>query len=113
MVSSNESKAGMPVPKEMYALLGPPPLLSTESPERFNAIFDQLVACLKPQNLLELIHVRDFAIASWEAERYTRYRSMSFGRRFQRMNEEQIQRAKAQKARRQERLRNYAEQAGE
>jgi hypothetical protein len=113
MPSSKEPTAGMAVPIEMYALLGPPPILSTESAERFNGIFDQLVACLKPRDHLELMLIRDFAVASWEADRYIGHRSLSFNRCFRQNIEQQVQQLKAQNARRKERVTNFHRQSGE
>lgn len=113
-MSANEiAKASSSIPVEMATLLGPPPILSTESTERFNGVFEQLVACLKPQNALELMMIRDYAVASWEADRYIRHRSLAFNRRFRQNIEHQIQQLKEQKARRMERVANYHRQSGE
>ncbi len=113
MPTSKEPSADMPVPADMYVLLGPPPILSTESIGRFNGIFDQLVACLKPRDFLELKLISDFAVASWEADRYVGHRSLAFNRRFRQNMEHQIQQLKEQKARRKERVANYHRQSGE
>jgi hypothetical protein len=67
---------------DMKALLPPVPVLATESLEQFEQIFDQLVASLKCQDMVELIHIRDFALAAWEEARYTRHRVVAFDRKF-------------------------------
>jgi hypothetical protein len=67
---------------DMKALLPPLPVLATESLEQFEKIFDQLIASLKCQDMVELIHIRDFAVAAWEEARYTRHRVVAFDRKF-------------------------------
>ncbi len=113
MPSRQQLAAGMPISEEMRILLGPPPILSSESVDRFNRIFNQLLECLKPRDIVEVMLIRDFAVASWEADRYTGHRSLAFNRRFRQNIEHQIQQLKEQKARRKERVANYHRQSGE
>jgi hypothetical protein len=47
-------------PESSKALFGPPPVLSTEEPKQFDALFKQVVVCLKPRDALELILTRHF-----------------------------------------------------
>jgi hypothetical protein len=44
--------------------------------------------------------VRDFAIPSWELDRYTRHRTVAFDRKFKDTLEVQVQQLKTQRARR-------------
>jgi hypothetical protein len=67
---------------DMKALLPPLPVLAIESLEQFEKIFDQVVASLKCQDMVEMIHIRDFAFAAWEEARYTRHRVVAFDRKF-------------------------------
>jgi hypothetical protein len=67
---------------DMTALLPPVPVLATESLQQFEKIFDQLVATLKCQDMVELIYIRDFALAAWEEARYARHRVVAFDRKF-------------------------------
>ena len=83
-------------------LLGPAPILSTESEEQFDQIFDQLIAALKPQDMVEGILTRDFAVPSWEINRNVRYRTLSLERSFRQSLDFQVQRIKSQNARKQE-----------
>ena len=85
---------------EMKALFAAPPVLSTESAEQFRKVFDQVAVSLNVQDMVELILVRDFAISSWELDRYTRHRTVAFDRKFQDMLEAQVQQLKTQRARR-------------
>lgn len=102
MNSENAGNTGAASPIEMKTLLGPPPILSTESAERFGQVFDQLIACLKPQDMVEGILVWEFAIPSWEINRYTRHRTVSFDRSFKQSLDFQVQRVKTQKARKEQ-----------
>ena len=83
-------------------LLGPAPILSTESGERFDQIFDQLIAALEPQDMVEGILVRDFAVPSWEINRNVRYRTLSLERSFKQSLDFQAQRIKSQNARKED-----------
>jgi len=67
---------------DMKALLPPVPVPAAESLEQFEMVFDQLLASLKCQDMVELIHIRDFAVAAWEEARYTRHRVVAFDRKF-------------------------------
>lgn len=86
-------------------------ILSTESAEQFEQIFDELLDCLKGQDVVEGILIREYAEASWEIHRYTRLRTLSFERNFKQTLDYQVQRLKVQRTRRQERAANFAEHA--
>ncbi len=85
---------------EMKALFAAPPVLATESADQFEKVFDQVAASLNVQDMVELILVRDFAIPSWELDRYTRHRTVAFDRKFKDTLEAQVQQPKIQRARR-------------
>jgi len=68
---------------DMKALLPPVPVLATESLEQFEKIFDQLIASLNCSDMVEMIYIRDFAVAAWEEARYTRHRVVAFDRKFE------------------------------
>ena len=85
---------------EMKALFAAPPVLATESADQFEKVFDQVAASLNVQDMVELILVRDFAIPSWELDRYTRHRTVAFDRKFKDTLEAQVQQLKTQRARR-------------
>jgi hypothetical protein len=84
---------------EFIALFGPPPVLRTESRENFEELLDQVMACLKPQDVIEAMLTRDFVYASWLIARYSQHQTVSVERRFLQSLEFQAQRAKVQKAR--------------
>ena len=106
---SDNGKDAPPTPAELQAMLGPPLVLSTESEAHFNKVFDQLIAAVKPQDMVEAILIRDFAVASWEINRYTRQRTLSLERGFKQNLEFQAQRIKSHRARQQGLATNLAE----
>jgi hypothetical protein len=67
---------------DMKALLPPVPVLATESLEQFEKIFDRLLASIKCQDMVEMIYIREFAVAAWEEARYIRHRVVAFDRKF-------------------------------
>jgi hypothetical protein len=84
------------------ALFGPPPVLSTEEPKQFDGLFDQVIACLKPQDTVELILIRHFVYALWEIERLTRYGTVSIERWSRETLQLRAQQEKLQKARKED-----------
>lgn len=96
---------------EAIKLLGPSVLLSTESERNFDRVFNKLLTCLKVEDEFEVLLVRDLAEASWELHRYSRLRGRSFERRFRQSLDFQVQRVKAQRARKQELIGTVAAQA--
>lgn len=93
------------------ALLPAPSILSTEFAVEFELLFDKLLACLKAQDALEAMLIRDLAETSWELHRYGRLRGLSFERSFKQSLDFQVQRMKAQQARKQKQIGTLAEHA--
>jgi hypothetical protein len=96
----------------MKELLPPVPVLATESLEQFEKIFDQVVAALHVDDMVELILVRDFVLASWEVARYARHRAVAFDRKFKDTLEVQVSHLCDQKARREALAQRLAEYLG-
>ena len=96
---------------ELKELLDPVLVLSSESAERFEAVFDKLLACLNVQDIVEGILIRDLAETSWQLHRCSRLRTLSFERSFKQSLDFQVQRKKAQQTRKQEQVGNLAEHA--
>ena len=95
-------------PAELRQLLGPAPILSTESADQFEKVLDRLIAALKPRDMVEGLLIWDFAIPSWEINRYARHRTVAFDRGFKQDLEFQVQRIKNEKARREDLAANLA-----
>jgi hypothetical protein len=96
---------------KLEGLLGRAIILNTESSGQFYGIQRRLFEAFEPQDIVEAILIRDFALASWEINRYTRHRTLSFDRSFRQSLEFQAQRLKSQNARRQELATHLAEDA--
>jgi hypothetical protein len=93
------------------ALLPAPSILSTESVMEFERLFDKLLTCLNVQDALEAMLIRDLAELTWELHRYSRLRGLSFERSVKQSLDFQVQRMKAQQARKQEQIGTLAEHA--
>ncbi len=111
MGSNIKAQTSGPSPAAINALLGPAPILSTESAEQFDKVFDQLIVCLKVQDMVEGILIWDFAVPSWEINRYSRHRTVSFDRSFKQSLEFQVQRVKNEMAKTQGLASDIAQQA--
>src|SRR5580693_1599975 len=61
-------------------LLGSPPVLSSENPEHYKEIFLLVAACVKPQNLIEVINIWHYTCSSWFIKRYLRHATLAIER---------------------------------
>jgi hypothetical protein len=98
---------------DMKALLPPVPVLATESLEQFEKVFDQVLVALHVQDMVELILIRNFALPSWELDRYTRHRVVAFDRKFKGVLQDQVAHLQTQQARREALARKLAEHLGQ
>ena len=62
------------------ALLGSPPVLSSENPEHYKEIFRLVAACVQPQNMLEVMNLWHYTCASWLIKRYLRHATVAIER---------------------------------
>jgi hypothetical protein len=106
-----ESKMSNSLLALMY-LFGPPPVLSSENIDHYNEMCGRMTACLDPEDFLELAEVRIVVDSTWEAQRYSRHRTLSVERRLRQSLEFQQERARAIKKRREQEIRNLAEKLG-
>ena len=65
-----------PAPEDVVALLGPPPLLSTEDPQVYHDLLSRVVRAAAPRHMIDWILVRDFVDLTWEIQRIRRYKVM-------------------------------------
>jgi hypothetical protein len=93
-------------------LFGPPPVLSSENIEYYDAMWNQLTAYITPIDIVELMLVRNLVDATWELQRYVRHRTLSVERRFRKSREFQQKRAENIKNRREEEIRRLAQKMG-
>jgi hypothetical protein len=61
-------------------LLGSPPVLSSENPKHYKEIFLLVAACVKPQNMIEVINLWHYTCASWFIKRYLRHATLAIER---------------------------------
>lgn len=80
---------------ELEVLCGPPPVLSTESPELYETIAAGLFAAHKPRDVMEKLLVRQMADAAFEMLRYLRHKNWTIDRRYREYLNYQAQHAKA------------------
>ena len=111
MSKGKNAKTCRPTLTELKELLGPVLVLSSESAEQFKLVLDKLLACFNAQDIVEVILIRGYAEADWDARRYSLLRTVSFERGFKQRLDFQVQRIKTQHARQQKQVDNLAEYA--
>jgi hypothetical protein len=79
---------------ELTKLFGPPPILSTENLEIYQAMAAHILRCVKPEDFVVLILVKDFINYEWEVLRLTRHKSWAIERKFRQRLEYQKSREK-------------------
>jgi hypothetical protein len=57
-------------------LLSMPPLLTTESPDQFASLCEDLEQAIQPNNVIERTYVHDIATLIWEILRFRRYKTI-------------------------------------
>jgi hypothetical protein len=98
--------------QELTPLFGPPPVLSSEDAQHYDQTWQGLVACLVPQDFMELYLIRQVLNEIWKIARYTRHQAVGIERRFHTIREFQAQRTKEQKARKENLASELAEKTG-
>ena len=85
--------------RRYLALLGPPPVLSSENARDFEETLYLSVAAAKPRNMLQVINLRRFVCCSWFTMRYQRHGTVLIERTARRNREVRAQLEKLQKER--------------
>ncbi len=94
-------------------LFGPLPVLTTENTEQFQEIFNQVIACLSPQDMIELMFIRDYVYEAWHINRLRRHGTVAIERWYHQSQAYQAQRIKVLKARRDDCVNKLAERLGQ
>jgi hypothetical protein len=63
-------------------IFGPPPVLSTENVEAYNAMLAYCSNSVKPRDFIEQMLIRDTVDASWEIRRYLMHKNWGIERKF-------------------------------
>lgn len=85
------------------ALLGPPPILSSEDPMHFKEMFRLVAEAVRPRNMIEMICIWHYVCATWIIARYTRHGTVVIERHAQQARLFREQRAKLRQQRKSER----------
>src|ERR1700733_6076163 len=97
---------------EFGALLGLPPVLSTESVEQYNDLWKNLSASFMPMDFLEVLLIKQVQNETWKIMRYTRHQAVGVNRHFRENLKFQIKRKKDQKVRRESLNYQLAQKSG-
>jgi hypothetical protein len=91
------------------ALLGPPPILSSEKKEDFDEILRLSAQCVKPRNMIEVIGLWHSTCATWFTKRYVRHATVAIERVAQQTHTFHAERAKLREERKSNRERKEVE----
>jgi hypothetical protein len=86
--------------REFGALFGAAPVLSSESEQHYNEMWEKLIECLMPNDFMELLLIRQLQNETWKILRYTKHQTIAIERRFRQSLEFQEQHKKETLARR-------------
>jgi hypothetical protein len=98
---------------ELSALLGEPPVLSSENAGDYNLMWQKLIECFMPGDLMELVLVRQIQNETWTIIRLHRHRTLAVERRFRETNGFLAERRKELKAKKQALAEEVARKAGQ
>jgi hypothetical protein len=79
---SEEKKSTEAQLAELRQVVGPPPVLSSESMQRYDEIMAQLMECFAPQGFMQQLLLKDLTDCTWEMARYSRHTTLLMDRRF-------------------------------
>jgi hypothetical protein len=92
--STNNSPLNDAEVRRCLALLGPPPVLSSENAKAFEEMLYLSVAAKKPRNMLQVMSLHHSVSCSWIAMRYRRHGTMLIERTARQNQAVRVQRAK-------------------
>jgi hypothetical protein len=61
---------------ELKELFGPPPVLSSEDPKAYDAMWARILESLKTSDFIEQMLSKDLTDATWEMKRYSRHKAL-------------------------------------
>ena len=95
--------------REFGALFGAAPVLSSESEQHYNEMWENLIECFLPNDFMELLLIRQVQNETWKMMRYTKHQTIGIERGYRQSLEFQEQREKEQLARREVLAKELAE----
>lgn len=97
---------------ELKALLGPPPVLSSEGLDHYDQIFDRTVECLGASDIVGLMLIKRYVDSTFASFRYSRHATLTIERRHRQSAEFQAKRNKEQKQRKEAAVRDLSKKIG-
>ena len=67
---------------ELRKLFGPPPVLSSEDPKAYDAMWARILQSLNASDFIEQMLSKDLADATWEMKRYSRHKALVIERQY-------------------------------
>jgi hypothetical protein len=81
---------------DLKELFGPPPVLSSEDSNAYDAVMVRFVESIKPKDFIEQMFIKDLTDSTWEIRRYSRHKALLVEREFDALAEEAEQDEEAQ-----------------
>ena len=67
---------------ELRKLFGPPPVLSSEDPKAYDAMWARILQSVNASDFIEQMLSKDLADATWEMKRYSRHKALVIERQY-------------------------------
>jgi hypothetical protein len=61
---------------DLKELFGPPPVLSSEDSNAYDAVMVRFVESIKPKDFIEQMFIKDLTDLTWEIKRYSRHKAL-------------------------------------
>ena len=83
---------------ELKKLFGPPPVLSSEDPKAYDAMWARILESLKASDFIEQMLGKDLTDATWEMKRYSRHKALVIERQYREQQEMEEEAEEAEEA---------------
>jgi len=103
------SKSTAAVLSDLKRWFGPPPTLTSENRQAYDEIMEGLVETYTPQDIMEMMLIRQLADSNWQIVRCTRHKNLAVDRKLREQREFQLERARKLAELREARTRERAE----
>jgi predicted ATP-dependent protease len=98
---------------DLSALLGEPPVLSSENAENYQLMWKKLIECFTPTDLMELVLVQQIQTETWKILRFHRHQALAVERRYRESSQFLAERRNALKAKKQALAEELARKSGQ
>lgn len=76
---------------KLKKLFGPPPVLSSEDPKAYDAMWARILESLKASDFIEQMLGKDLTDATWEMKRYSRHKALVIERQY--LEDQEVEKA--------------------